>query len=98
MSAAIRPVAKSVRIDEAAVQLCIALTNGGELRFPLQHFPRLARATPEERQQWTIWGGGQFVRWDVIDEDISVPQLLAGVCSWTEIAPPTRKSRSTTLP
>ncbi|CAB1129436.1 conserved protein of unknown function [Candidatus Hydrogenisulfobacillus filiaventi] len=54
------------------------LTNGGELRFPLSAFPVLAAASPELRAEWRIWLDGEAVRWDALDEDISVRLLLTG--------------------
>ncbi|WP_053958354.1 DUF2442 domain-containing protein [Sulfobacillus thermosulfidooxidans] len=83
-----RPVAIAVEIDESTQQLCIHLSNHGELRFPLHRFPRLAAASATQRQNCQIWGGGQFLQWPEIDEDISVPQLLCGVCSWVALDGP----------
>ncbi len=36
------------------------------------------RATPEERGNWALIGGGQGVHWPGLYEDISVENLLAG--------------------
>ncbi len=80
-----RPVATDVRIDNDSKQLVIHLSNDGEFRYPLRHLPKLGAASLDQQRNIRIWGGGQFLRWESVDEDISVPQLLAGVCSWAEI-------------
>jgi hypothetical protein len=46
---------------------------------PLAWFPRLLRATPEQRAQFVISGGGTGLHWDEINEDISVEGLLRGI-------------------
>ena len=56
----------------------IGLSDGRQLAVPLAYFPRLQSATPEQRGQYEISGGGTGLHWDEIDEDISVPNLLMG--------------------
>ena len=56
----------------------IGLSDGRQLAVPLAYFPRLQNATPEQREQYEISGGGTGLHWDKIDEDISVPNLLMG--------------------
>jgi hypothetical protein len=38
----------------------------------------LAHTTSKERSSWRLIDGGRGVHWPAIDEDISVPNLLAG--------------------
>jgi hypothetical protein len=54
------------------------LKNGQTLITPLSFFPRLQDATREQREQFTISGGGEGLHWREIDEDISVKGLLEG--------------------
>ncbi|MCX7014500.1 MAG: DUF2442 domain-containing protein [Candidatus Sumerlaeota bacterium] len=54
---------------------------------PLAYFPRLLRATPVQRAQYIISGGGTGLHWDELDEDISVPALLLGIGDRTRKAP-----------
>lgn len=54
----------------------VALTDGRTLGVPLAWFPRLLRATPEERQDVTLSAMG--LHWEALDEDISVAGLIAG--------------------
>lgn len=57
---------------------CIPIADGRQLGVPLAYFPRLLNATPEQRCDYAISGGGVGIHWDVLDEDISVEGLLAG--------------------
>ncbi len=63
-----------VAVDEDMLR--IHLADGREIAAPLEFFPRLRDATPEERAQWEIIGGGYGIHWEAIDEDISVRGLL----------------------
>lgn len=72
------PKAQAVRFTEN--QIVFELTNGGELCFPLDLFPRLASAPPELRARWRLAWDGEAVRWDELDEDVSLRLLLTGEC------------------
>ncbi len=68
--------ASTIWFDEA--NMWIALTDGRQLSVPLAYFPRLLRATPAQREQLELSGGGTGIHWEEIDEDISVQGLLLG--------------------
>jgi hypothetical protein len=57
----------------------VDLTDGRQLGVPLAYFPRLLRATPQQREVYVISGGGAGLHWGELDEAISVPALLMGV-------------------
>ncbi len=59
--------------------LWVELTDARQISVPLAYFPRLLKATSEQRSRYEISGGGTGLHWDELDEDISVPGLLAGV-------------------
>lgn len=69
-------LAAAVTFD--ADNMWVELTDGRQLGIPLVYFPRLANASPVERKKFVISGGGRGLHWDDLDEDISVPALLAG--------------------
>jgi hypothetical protein len=71
-----RAVAEKVRCD--AHNLWVSLRDGRQLSVPLTYFPRLLRATPKQRKEWQLSGGGTGIHWDELDEDISVSNLLLG--------------------
>jgi len=56
----------------------VDLMDGRTVGVPLAWFPRLLEATPDQRQKYRISVTGEGLHWDEIDEDISVPALLAG--------------------
>lgn len=62
----------------------LALSDGRKLGVPLAYFPRLLRATPEERLQYEMSGNGSGLHWEALDEDISVEGLLKGVGDQTQ--------------
>ena len=68
------PTAIDVRADDRLLRLTLA--DGRELAAPLEWFPRLRDATPEQRNHWRLIGRGQGVHWPEVDEDISVASLL----------------------
>lgn len=75
--------ATTVTFDEDT--MWVGLSDGRILGVPLAWFPRLLNATPEQRAAVRI--GGYGLHWEVIDEDISVPGLLAGHgsrCRWKD--------------
>lgn len=66
--------ATSVRFDEHT--MWVELSDGRTLGIPLAWFPRLLRATSDERNQVELSRVG--LHWEALDEDISIAGLLAG--------------------
>lgn len=64
--------------------LWVLLQDGRELAVPLSYFPRLLKASPAQRQRCELSGGGLGIHWEELDEDLSVPGLLAGVPDLTQ--------------
>ena len=58
--------------------LAAELSDGRTIAVPIAWYPRLAHATPDERDRWQLIGDGQGIHWPDLDEDISVEMLLAG--------------------
>jgi Protein of unknown function (DUF2442) len=71
----VEPLAIDVSFTEDALH--VVLADGREISAPLQWFPRLLRATSEERTQWELIGDGIGIHWPLVDEDIEVESLLA---------------------
>ncbi|MBI3977896.1 MAG: DUF2442 domain-containing protein [Chloroflexi bacterium] len=71
-----RPVvATDVQVADDALR--VRLSDGREISVPLEWYPRLRDATPEQRCNWRLVGGGIGIHWEDLDEDISVAGLLA---------------------
>ena len=66
----------AVEVRATDEMLHIVLADGRELDAPLEWFPRLRDATPEQRGNWRLIGGGQGIHWPDLDEDIAVATLL----------------------
>ncbi len=56
--------------------LHVFLSDGREIRIPLEWFPKLRDASPEERQNWRLVGKGIGIHWPDLDEDVSLEGLL----------------------
>ena len=66
--------AMNVVLDDA--RLVVDLMDGRTIAVPLAWYPRLANATPEQRNHWQLAGGGYGIHWPDIDEDLSTEGLL----------------------
>ena len=71
----VTPLATGVRF--ARSMLYVQLADGREVGVPTEWFPRLRAATAAQRGKWRLIGRGVGIRWDAIDEDLSVEGILA---------------------
>ena len=71
---AARALAVDVRFDGDTLR--VRLSDGREIAAPLEWFPTLRDATEDERANWRLIGRGVGIRWEALDEDISVEGLL----------------------
>ena len=76
---------KDVRFTEDS--LVVDLRDGRTISVPLAWYPRLLRATPEQRKNWRIAGGGFDMHWPDIDEDLNTEGLLRGAPAPRRSAP-----------
>jgi hypothetical protein len=74
LSVKIQPLAVDVMCSDDALR--VALADGRAVSVPLVWFPRLENASPQERKNWRLIGGGLGIRWDALDADVSVESLL----------------------
>jgi hypothetical protein len=56
----------------------IELTDGRIVGFPAARFTRLKAATDHQLSQVRVEVDGYALRWEEIDEDITVPGIVAG--------------------
>jgi len=68
--------AQAVKVDRES--LTVDLTDGRTIVVPLVWYPRLWHATARERSRLEIFGDGAYIHWPDLDEDLTVPGLLAG--------------------
>jgi hypothetical protein len=67
---------KSVVVDEETLR--VELMDGRAIEVPLRWYPRLWKASAEQRQRWEVCGGGYGIHWPEVDEDLSTEGLLRG--------------------
>lgn len=67
---------KAVHFTEETIS--VDLMDGRIITVPLVWYPKLLKATPEQRLQWEVCGGGYGIHWETIDEDLSTAGMLRG--------------------
>ena len=72
----IESIPKAVDIWFTEDMLYVRLEDGREVGVPLEWFPRLIKATVEQRKNWRLIGNGIGIHWEDIDEDLSVRKLV----------------------
>jgi Protein of unknown function (DUF2442) len=78
-------VEKALSVEPAAVKVWVEgrtvfleLTDGRIVGFPADRFRILKKATDDELKEVTLRLDGYALRWEVLDEDITVPGVVAG--------------------
>ncbi|RLD24829.1 MAG: DUF2442 domain-containing protein [Bacteroidetes bacterium] len=66
----------AINVSFTETKMIVFLEDGRELSIPLEWFPRLRNATIKQLENWRFIGGGEGIHWEVIDEDISIENLL----------------------
>lgn len=72
----VEPAAIRVWVDGRTVY--IELTDGRIIGFPANRFRILKQATDEQLKEVTLRLNGFALRWETLDEDITVPGIVAG--------------------
>ena len=63
-------------VSFGAERLIVDLMDGRTIAVPLAWYPRLLDATPKDRNNWQLIGGGLGIHWEDLDEDVTVESLL----------------------
>jgi hypothetical protein len=78
-------VEKEVSIEPAAIRawaegrrIFVELTDGRIIGFPADRFKILKSATDKQLKEVKIRLNGYALRWESLDEDITVPGIVAG--------------------
>lgn len=61
-------------------QVHLELNDGSTFSFPWRYFERLEDATPEDRRAVRLRVGGRALRWDALDEDIWIADVILQRC------------------
>ena len=67
---------RDVRFEDE--RMSVDLADGRTITVPLSWYPRLESATPAQRANWRVAGGGFGIHWPDIDEDLNTAGLLRG--------------------
>jgi hypothetical protein len=68
------PTIKAIRA--IGDRLIFELDRDREVSIPISSSARLAKATPAERDHWTLGPRGISVHWPDVDEDIAIWEVL----------------------
>ena len=78
-------IEKEVYTEPAAIRawaekrmIFVELTDGRIIGFPADRFKILKNATDEQLKEVKIRLNGYALRWESLDEDITVPGIIAG--------------------
>ncbi|MBI3582414.1 MAG: DUF2442 domain-containing protein [Nitrospinae bacterium] len=78
-------IEKEVSVEPTAIKawaegrtIYIELTDGRIIGFPADRFKILKNATDEQLKEVTLRLDGYALRWESLDEDITVPGIVAG--------------------
>lgn len=72
----VEPTAVSAWVEKRMIY--IELTDGRIIGFPAERFKILKNATDEELKTVELRLDGYALRWENLDEDITVPGIVAG--------------------
>ena len=75
------PATKLLSVVVTDHHLTARLHDGRVVSNPLEWYPRLLKASPDDRQAFEISGGGYGVHWEKLDEDLSAKGIAAGIPS-----------------
>ena len=67
---------KQILSDKNLNTMIILLNNAHALQVPLNHFIRLKDASQDDLNKWELTGNGIGIRWESIDEDLSLKGLI----------------------
>jgi hypothetical protein len=67
----------AIRVWVESRMVFVELTDGRIVGFPAARFNRLREASDDELQNVTLELNGYALRWETLDEDITVPGIVA---------------------
>jgi hypothetical protein len=70
-------IATAVHFDTD--RMFVTLSDGREISVPITWYPRLAQATPDQRNDWQLIGDGEGIHWPEVDEDLPIAGILLGL-------------------
>jgi hypothetical protein len=77
-TSAIETAPRATDVSFSTNELIVHLADGRTIIVPLNWYPRLFNATPEQRAEYRLIGDGEYINWPQVDEDLTVAGLLRG--------------------
>ena len=68
--------AKALSVKCTPKHIILSLEDKRVVQVPIAWFPKLKGATPKERNAFRLVADGAGIRWDAIDEDMAVAQMV----------------------
>jgi hypothetical protein len=56
--------------------ICVKMSDGNIFESPIQSFPNLRKGTLEQLNKYEVKGGGKWIHWEELDEDLSAEGFL----------------------
>jgi len=54
----------------------VKMSDGKIIESPIELYPNLSKGNPEQLLKYEIKGGGRWIHWEELDEDLSVEGFL----------------------
>ncbi len=68
--------AKQLLIDKELDMLAIIFNNGKIIKLKISDYPKLFKAKKQQLANWKLIGGGVGIRWQDLDEDLSIKGFI----------------------
>ncbi|OGQ08246.1 MAG: hypothetical protein A3G32_08900 [Deltaproteobacteria bacterium RIFCSPLOWO2_12_FULL_40_28] len=68
----------AIQVHFSDDMICLTLSDGREIKTPIEFYPRLAAASPAELRDFRFIGGGRGIHWEKLNEDLSVDSIIHG--------------------
>ncbi len=57
-------------------EIYVELNDKRIINVPLSLYPKLKKATLQQRQDYELWEQGRWIHWEALDEDLSAEGFL----------------------
>lgn len=71
-------IAIAIKVSFTDDMICLVLHDGRQIQTPLEFYPRLAKASKRQLNNYRLMGGGTGIHWNDLDEDLSIESIILG--------------------
>ena len=58
-------------------KIIVKMSDGNTVESPINTYPNLSKGTPNQLAGYEIRGGGKYIHWEELDEDLSAEGFLS---------------------